>query len=160
MKRSRLAWVVAAGLLAAWAVLGYFFESSPHLGWLPKWVIIASVLAPVAWIGLYTAQGLLGPGKWWQSDLGVNMVWLETAVVFTNGMLLWAAFFNHGAIDTPTEAWLYLGGLLAGVAVISWRSVIWLRAFHREPPQSAELKRLQAENAALRQQIEEIISGP
>lgn len=160
MKGSRFAWGTAAVLVAAWAVLGYFFEHSPHLGWLPKWVIAASVLAPLAWITLYTAQGVLGAGKWWKSDLGTNMVWLESVVVFTNGMLLWAQWFNHGSINTPTEAWLYLGGLLAGVVIISWRSVIWLRGYRRENPLLARVHELEAEKAALEQQIEEIISGP
>lgn len=150
MKTSRAAWIAGPVLLLTWAVLGYFFENSPHLDWLPKWVVIASVLAPLGWIALYTVQGLSGAGKWWQSDLGVNMVWLESAVVFTNGMLLWAQWFNHGAIDTPTEAWLYLGGLLAGVAIISWRSVIWLRGYRKEPPLLARVRELEAELAALR----------
>lgn len=153
MKRSGRAWAVFAVLVAAWAVLGYFFEHSPHLGWLPRWVISASVLAPLAWIGLYTVQGILGPGKWWKTDLGVNMVWLESAVVFTNGMLLWAQFFNHGEINTPTEAWLYLGGLLAGVVIISWRSVIWLRSYRRESPLVARLHELETELAGLRERL-------
>jgi uncharacterized membrane protein YhdT len=155
MKRSRAAWAVAAILIGAWAVLGYFFEDSPALRWLPKWIIAASVVAPLAWIALYTAQGLLGPGKWWKNDLGVNMVWLVSVVVFTNGMLLWAQFFNHGLINTPTEAWLYLGGLLAGVAVITWRSIIWRRIYREVPPLLARVRELQAEVAELRERLGE-----
>ena len=152
MKQSRTAWVTAAALLTAWAVLGFLFDTSTHLGWLPKWATVISVLAPATWIGVYTAQGIIGPGKWWQSDLGTNMVWLEAAAVFTNGMLAWAVLFNHGMINTPPLAWAYIGGLLAGAAIITWRSLIWLRAFRTEPPLLARVRQLERENAALRAQ--------
>jgi hypothetical protein len=153
MKRPARAWIVAAVLLAAWVAAGFFFDTSPHLGWLPKWALTASVLAPLAWIAIYTIQGLAGHGKWWQSDLGTNMVWLELAVIFTNGMIGWAAFFNHGELNTPIQAWCYIGGILAGIAVITWRSVIWLRVGRREPPLLARVHELENEVTTLRAQL-------
>lgn len=151
MRRSVRAWVVAAALIVAWAVLGYFFDTSPHLGWLPKGVLTASVVAPAAWIAIYTAQGLAGAGKWWRSDLGVNLVWMMVAVLFGDGMIAWAQFFNHGLLDTPTQAWLYLGGKLAQIVIITWRSVIWVRNYRQEPPLLARVRELEAEVARLRE---------
>ena len=150
MKASRTAWAAAAALIAAWVILGALFDTSTHLGWLPGWATVISVAAPAAWIGVYTAQGVLGPGKWWQSDVGVNMVWLEAAAVFTNGMLAWAVLFHHGLINTPPLAWAYIGGLLAGAAIITWRSVIWLRAYRHEPPVLTRVRELEAEVERLR----------
>lgn len=155
MRRPVRAWTLGPALLAAWVVLGYFFDTSAHLGWLPKWALIASVAAPLAWIVLYTVQGLRGHGKWWKSDVGTNLVWLELAVVFTNGMIAWAQFFNHGLLNTPLQAWCYIGGVLAGVGIIAWRSVIWLRGYRREPPLLARVRELEAERDVLRERLSE-----
>lgn len=153
MKRARWAWAVAAVLLAGWVAAGALFDRSTHLTWLPKWALGASVLAPAVWIAVYTAQGLTGAGKWWKSDVGTNMVWLETAAIFTNGMVAWAVFFHGGLLNTPTLAWMYVGGLIAGALVITWRSVIWLRAFHAEPPLLGRVRELEAEIAGLRERL-------
>ena len=159
MKGSGKAWAVAAVLLAAWVAAGFFFDTSPRLGWLPKWALVASVVAPAAWIAIYTVQGFTGPGKWWQSDVGTNMVWLEIAAIFTSGMIAWAQFFNHGLINTPLQAWCYIGGVLAGVAIITWRSVIWLRAFRTEPPLLARIRELEAVVAEYRERHGETPEG-
>lgn len=147
------AWVVGAGLVVAWTVLGYLFDTSPHLGWLPKWSLAAAVLAPAAWILIYTVQGISGPGKWWESDLGTNMVWLETAAILTNGLVAWAVFFHGGILNAPGLAWAYVGGLLAGALIITWRSIIWVRAYRHEPPMLARVKELTEEVADLRRQL-------
>lgn len=153
MRRPVRAWTVGPALLAAWVVLGHFYDSSPALAWLPKWALAAAVLAPAFFIATYTALGVLGPGKWWKTDIGINMVWLELATIGTTGWIAWAAFFNHGELNTPVQAWAYIGGLLAGATIITWRSVIFLRAYRREPPLLGRVRDLEAENAALRAQL-------
>lgn len=152
MNRSARAWVVLGVLLAVWVGLGFWVVSSPHglgtLSWLLKWALGLSVLAPAVWIAVYTVQGFLGPGKWWKSDLGTNMVWLEGAAICTNGVVAWALIFQSG--DSPGEVWAYIGGLLAGVLIITWRSVIWLRAFRQEPALVTKVRELEAEVTRLR----------
>jgi len=155
MKGTRTAWIAGPSLVALWAVAGFFFDSSTHLSWLPKWSLAAVVLIPLAFIALYTAQGLAGPGKWWRTDVGTNLVWLLIAVVFGHGLIAWAVFFHGGLINTPGMAWAYIGSLLAETLIVIWRSVIWLRAFHREPPILARLRELEAENMTLRERLRE-----
>ena len=150
MKPAGRAWVIGGAAVAAWAVLGYFFDASPHLGWVPNWAVIISVAAPLAFIAIYTVLGILGPGKWWQTSLGINMVWMKGALVATNGILAWAVLFNHGLINSPGVAWAYVGGLLAGAAIICWRSVIWIRGWRKESPLLTRIHELEAEVAALR----------
>jgi hypothetical protein len=70
-------------------------------------------------------------------------------------MIAWAQFFNHGLINTPLQAWCYIGGVLAGVAIITWRSVIWLRAFRAEPPLLARIRELEAVVAEYRKRYGE-----
>jgi hypothetical protein len=101
MKGSVRAWAAGAVLLATWVVLGVFFDASPSLGWLPKWALIASVLAPLAFIAIYTVQGLTGPGKWWRTDVGVNIVWLELVVVWNNG--IWTPRCRRGVTSAASS---------------------------------------------------------
>ena len=72
--------------------------------------------------------GLAGGAKWWRNHVGTNIVSLELAAVCTSGNIAWAFIFNHGELVNPVLGWAYIGGLLAGALVITWRSVIWLRA--------------------------------
>lgn len=154
MKSARTANITAVLLIAGWCAAGLYFRSHQQpLAWLPKTSLTIAVLSPLAWILLYTSQGLFGHGKWWRTDVGTNMVWLETTVVWTSGMILWSQWFNHGLLNTFAQAWAYIGGVLAGAVVINWRSVIWLRNYRRDP--GAELRELRAENAALRARLGE-----
>lgn len=155
MKPAGRAWVIGVLAVAVWAVLGYFFDSSPHLGWLPNWAVIIAATAPLAFIAAYTLMGILGAAKWWQTTLGVNMVWMKASVLCTNGILAWVVLFNHGLINTPGIAWAYIGGLLAGAAIITWRGVMFLRAYRHEPPLLGRIRDLEAENAALRERLGE-----
>jgi hypothetical protein len=143
--------MVGLALVAGWTVAGLFFaDHLQSIPWLPKWGIVIAVAAPLLWIGIYTVQGIFGRGKWWQSDLGTNLVWLEAAAVVNGGTLVWAVFFHQGSIDTPISSWTYIGGLYAGAVIITWRSVIWLRTSRHEPPMLAKVRDLEAENTALR----------
>lgn len=148
MKSGRAANLIAVFLVIGWwAAALYFRNHQALLAWLPKWSLAIAVLSPVAWITLYTVQGWLGHGKWWRTDLGTNMVWMETVIVWTSGVILWAQFFNHGSLDTFTQAWCYLGGVIGSIIVINWRSVIWLRNYRIDP--GAEVRRLRARCAEL-----------
>jgi hypothetical protein len=153
MKRARTAWITGPALVIAWVVLGHFYDASTVMAWLPKWALAAAVIAPAFFIASYTFQGLAGPGKWWKTDMGVNMVWLEAATIGTTGWIAWAAFFHRGELDTPAQAWGYVGGLLAGAAIITWRSVIFFRAYRREPPLLARVRELEAEVLVLRERL-------
>lgn len=139
MKPSRLAWITGVILVAVWVVLGFFFdESTTALTWLARISQAADTIAPLLFVLLYTTLGLTGGAKWWKTDVGTNIVWLELAVVCTGGILAWAFLFNHGDLNNPVLGWAYIGGLLAGALIITWRSVIWLRADryarrHEEP---------------------------
>ncbi len=150
MKQSRTAWIAAPILLITWIVLGYFFDNSSSLGWLPKWAVAAAVIAPAAWIFIYTFQGLVGIGKWWQNDVGTNMVWLEIAAIGGNGYIAWAQFFNHGLLNTPAQAWGYIGCLIAGALIITWRSIIWLGRSRHQASLVSKIKELEEENVSLR----------
>jgi len=77
---------------------------------------------------MWTGLGLAGGAQWWKNDVGVNLVWLEIAAICDNGLLAWAVVFNHGILNTPYLAWTFVGGLLAGAIIITWRSVIFFRA--------------------------------
>lgn len=167
MKSSRGAWIAAAALVAAWVILGRFFDSSPHLGWLPVWVQVAAAAAPLFFVIVYTALGVTGGAKWWRTNLGVNMVWMKLAVFTTAGSIAWAILFNHGLINTPLAAWIYIGGSLASAIIITWRSVIFLRAelwrrhggtgdaHDRTAELAAENAELRVENATLRERLGE-----
>lgn len=158
MRSARNANIAGVFLVAGWVVAGWLVRShAAWLSWLPKWALAFAVISPVAWIILYTAMGLLGYGKWWRSDLGTNMVWMETAVVWTSGVILWSQWFNHGELNTFDQAWLYLGGVIASGLVINWRSVIWLRYYRRDP--QAEVKLLREENAELKAKLRLIQGG-
>ena len=129
MKRARLAWCTGVGLVAAWVILGVFLDhNAVALTWLARVAQTAGTVCPLAFILLYTALGLVGGAKWWKTDIGTNIVWLEAAVVCTSGILAWAFIFNHGSLTNPILGWAYIGGLLAAAFIITWRSVIWLRA--------------------------------
>jgi hypothetical protein len=159
-----VAWIIAPIYIAAWVVLGLFFDTSTHLGWLPAWIQVAAASCPALFVVLYTVLGLTGGAKWWKTDVGTNFVWLELAVFTTAGSIAWAVLFNHGLINTPLRAWIYLGGSLAGAIIITWRSVIFLRAEmwrRREPHGDAHdrMAELEAENAELRARLEGIIGG-
>ena len=82
-------------------------------------------------------------------------MWLQIADISTNGLIAWAVWFNNGLLNTPALAWAYIGGLLAGALIISWRAVIWLRSAAREAPLLARLHDLEADNAALRERLSE-----
>jgi hypothetical protein len=150
MKGSRAAWIAGPVLVAAWTVLGFFYADSAALTWLPKWSLASSVLAPLAFVAVYTVQGLLGPGKWWQTDVGTNLVWLLIAVICGNGLITWAVLFNNGLINTPGMAWAFVGGKFAEALIICWRSVIWMRGYRKESPLITRLRELEAEVAKLR----------
>lgn len=152
MKSARTANLIGLALIGLWALIGWLvYPGGTDTEWLPKWALTFAVISPLAWIILYTACGFLGRGKWWRSDVGTNMVWMETAIVWTTGMILWAQWFNHGELDTYLQAWMYLGGVIAGGIVINWRSWIWLRNFRYDS--GAEIRKLREENAKLRAEI-------
>lgn len=149
MKSARLANIAGLVLAAAWFAAGMWVNAHPPgPEWLPKWALTFAVISPLAWIIIYTVQGVMGYGKWWRTDLGTNMVWMETGIIWTTGIILWAQWFNHGELNTFWQGWIYLGGVIAGGLVINWRSVIWLRYYRTEP--GLELRQLREENAKLR----------
>jgi len=150
MKPAGRAWVIAGVAIAIWAVLGAFYDTSPHLGWLPDYALGASTIAPAAFVLLYTALGLLGGAKWWQNDVGTNIVWLMIADFVDHAFIFWAVLFNHGILNEPWQAWSYVGCQFAAASIVTWRAVIWLRGWRKEPPMLARVRELEAEIAALR----------
>lgn len=128
MRTTNRAWAVAGVLLLVWVGLGYQYDASTGLTWLPKLSLTCSVLAPVLFIAMYTALGLTGPNKWWKTDVGTNIVWLMIADIVDHGLIWWAVVFHQGMLDTPSLAWAYVGSQLAAALIVAWRGVIWLRA--------------------------------
>lgn len=152
MQSARRANVVALVLVAIYTVLGFYEYHHPgNLTWLPRAALTLAVIAPIAWIMIYTVQGWLGHGKWWRTDLGTNLVWMQIAVLCSDGLVGYSQWFSHGLLDTFTEAWIYIGGVLASIIVITWRSVIWLRNYRFDP--RAEVRELQAQVAERDAQI-------
>lgn len=145
--------MIAGLAIAAWAVLGFYFDTSPHLGWLPMYALGASTVAPLLFVILYTALGIAGGARWWQSDVGTNIVWLELAAFIDHAFIFWAVLFNHGILNEPWQAWAYVGCQFAAAAIVTWRSVIWLRNWHRDPPLLAKVRALEAEVERLRGQL-------
>jgi hypothetical protein len=128
MKPAGKAWVVAGVLTAAWVLLGFQFDTSSALSWLPKVVFTLSTLAPLLFLILYTILGLTGSAKWWTNDVGTNVAWLMVALIIEHGLICWAVVFNHGALHSPALAWAYVGSQLASALIVIWRGVIWTRA--------------------------------
>lgn len=131
MRRARTAWVVAAILLAAYVVLGFWGSANAGVvGPMAKWGIVAACISPILFIVVYTVIGLTRTGKkgrWWGNDLGVTLVWAEIAILAQSGPLAWAFLLHHGQLTGPLAAWIYLGGLIASPLIIAWRAVVFIR---------------------------------
>lgn len=150
MKPAGRAWIIAGVAIAIWTALGAFFDTSTHLGWLPDYALGASTIVPLAFVLLYTVLGFLGGAKWWQNDVGTNIVWLMIADTVDHAFIFWAVLFNGGILNQPWQAWAYIGCQFAAAAIVAWRAVIWLRGWRKEPPLLARIRELEAEIAALR----------
>lgn len=129
MTHSRFAWVTFIVLVAAWAVLGTQFDTDAWVVHpLSQWVTVIAAVAPLVFILTCSALSFLGGNKWWTTNIGVNLIWMQLCALCSNGLLAWAVLFHGGLINQPPTAWAYLGGLLASAIIITWRSLIFISA--------------------------------
>ena len=91
-----------------------------------EWGSVAALAAVTQWIIVYT---LLEP--WWRRDnqIGHSLVLFAFFSMVTPALLLAALWFR--APPRPLS-WAEIGLLFAYVPAMTWRSIIWIRASHRE----------------------------
>lgn len=65
----------------------------------------AFVVAPLLAVVLTFARS-----RWWENDVGLNLVFLAIATMPENGGLAWTFLFNHGVLNAPVLAWVVIGG--------------------------------------------------
>jgi len=91
-----------------------------------EWGSVAALAAVAQWVIVYT---LLEP--WWRRDnqIGHNLILFALLAMVTPALLLAALWFH-----APPHAlsWAEIVLLFAYAPAMAWRSVIWVRASHRE----------------------------
>jgi hypothetical protein len=128
-------WAVILSYPVGWAALG-LGTRLPYMGnfitaWY-KWMIGALFLTEIGWISQYTLMGFLGKGKWWRSDMGVNLVgFIIISLVGVFAPLTYAQFFHQGRLDQSFPVWWYLGGVTAQPLWFLWRLQIWRGTYQR-----------------------------
>jgi len=122
-------WATLGGLVAAWVILGFTLPEASFPG---NDVFDAAALATfgaaLAFIVIYTDAGLMGPGKWWRTNVGTYLVLAAVSVLLIVGPTAFAVLFHHGVIDTWWWAWAYIGGHF--LAAATWGLLMWLRLRH------------------------------
>jgi len=91
-----------------------------------EWGSLAALAAVAQWIIVYT---LLEP--WWRRDnqIGHNLILFALLAMVTPALLLASLWF---AAPPRPLSWIEITLLFAYVPAMAWRSVIWVRASHRE----------------------------
>lgn len=85
---------------------------------------VTACTAALAFIAIYTAIGVRGPAKWWQSDLGVLLVTAVAATLPTLGTITYAVLFHGGLVNTLPLAWTLIGGTY--VWALTWLYLSWV----------------------------------
>jgi len=125
-------WVIIGVLIVAWIVCGFFLDRTQFGPDLYNVSIVALPAAALLFSLEYTVMGFRGSAKWWTNDLGTTIVMKDVAIITSNIVLAWAQLFNHGLIDTPLPAWIYVGGVTGAVLILVWRILVWLRVYRQE----------------------------
>lgn len=138
---SNRAWLVIFGLLVVFIACGPYLEHKDRIvSDLYDVAIVTLPLSALLYTVIYTVLGFRGRSKWWREDVGMAIVTPYIAVIFSGSMLAWAALFNKGMLTASWQAWVYIGGVLAGGWLMLWRSWVWLAtsARFRTKPESPE----------------------
>ena len=120
-------WMGIAAIAVAFIIVATIFShNSRVLADIYNPIIVGLPSAALLFIIIYTVLAFKGAAKWWQWNIGTNLVTLAFTILLAESMLAWAALFNHGSLTTSLEAWIYVGGKLGGLLVMVWRCLIWL----------------------------------
>lgn len=122
-------WVIVVTVIVAYMAAGWKYAAHAPANLLFDIGTLGTFFAAVLFIAVYTALGLRGPAKWWQNDVGVNLVLAVAALLPVTGPLAWAVIFHHGLLDTPLDVWIEIGGMFMSCLMILGLSWLWL--WHR-----------------------------
>ena len=121
-------WAGLATLIGAWLIAGAIvpntdFPANDMFNVAALWAFFAVL----AFIAVYTVQGLLGPAKWWRNNIGTYLVLAAGSVLAIIAPTAFAVLFHHGQIDTHWWAWLWIGGHF--LAAVMWTALagLWIR---------------------------------
>src|SRR5215469_10392849 len=99
--------------LAMTALLGFYvgmFFVLGHSGRFDTdfygWGLVGATVAPPLTAGVLAALGR----RWWENDVGMNMMVLAMAACPENAGLAWTFLFHHGVLNTAVLAWIVIGG--------------------------------------------------
>jgi hypothetical protein len=120
-------WSAAALLTLGYALAYLVLPRTSNLSVLADVATLGTCFGAVAFIAIWTVLGFQGRAKWWRQDIGTVVVMLAFGYIPQTAVLAWAILFNHGSINTPFPAWMYVGGLLMSAITVVWASVVWLR---------------------------------
>jgi len=151
MKRIRWPfWAAFAAGGAAWLILGFTLPYDTNLNDVFNVAALAAFAAAAGCIAVYTAAGVLGPAKWWRTNVGTYLILAAASVLAIVGPTAWAVLFHHGVIDTWWLAWAYIGGHFLAAAMWAALAWLWLRNPGNGGAAAARIRELEAENEALR----------
>jgi len=89
---------------------------------------VGATVAPPLTAGVLAALGR----RWWENDVGMNMMVLAMAACPENAGLAWTFLFHHGVLNTAVLAWIVIGGPWWVVLASAWRLGIIGRMWRQE----------------------------
>lgn len=120
-------WAALAAGGVVWLILGFTIPQSVNANDIFNAAAIAKFLASLAFIVVYTVAGILGPAKWWKTNVGTYIVLAAVASIAGTAPVAYAVLFNHGMLNTWWLAWAWIGGIAMGAAVWTLLAWLWLR---------------------------------
>lgn len=124
-------WLVIFVLVIAWVIGGFIWDKTQFGPDLYNISVVALPFSCLLFIAEYTVMGFRGAAKWWTTEIGTRIVMKDVAIIFSSSVLAWAQLFDHGLIDTPLPAWIYVGGITGAALIILWGCLIWLRIWRQ-----------------------------
>lgn len=121
-------WAGLAAAAAAWLILGFTLPYTTNLNDVFNVAALSAFSAALAFIVIYTIAGVLGPAKWWRTNVGTFLVLAAASVCIIVGPTAWAVLFHHGLIDTWWLAWGYVGGHILAAAMWGALGWLWIRS--------------------------------
>lgn len=88
-----------------------------------KYTSITAAAALLQWVLVYTC---LEP--WWKSRIGRSLVANALLAATTPLVFILALWFNISRLTSQVLGWIEVGVFVFTTLLLSWRSVIWVRA--------------------------------
>lgn len=126
-----------------------------------QWIILtlkifclSGFVSLTGWVALYTRYA-----RWWRDAIGRTLVVKTTLIAMLLIPTALSLFFRFNGPASLVAGWVDTGLIAAITPVMLWRIAIWQKIHRTATPRlpqqmQGRIAELEAENAALRQQLE------